>query len=385
MDKTPFYAEAGGQVADKGIIRSENLDLKVVDVQKENDLIIHFCKGKVSSWDSEDIVECKADGSYRTPIRRNHTATHLLHAALKVVLGDQVQQAGSLVHPDYLRFDFTYFEKISKNQIRDIEDIVNMQILINSNLEVSTQSYDEAMSDGVVALFGEKYGDRVRVVSTGEFSSELCGGTHVNRTGDIGLFKITEESSLASGVRRIVAVTGLRSVQVFQDKSETLSELQQHLNCKESELFHRITQLYNDKKELEKKIKELAQSSESDIDSWINKGKKIGSYNLVVKHLDVSDVDDLKRSGDKLLSQIGSGAGVLFSSGSDKPFAVIVITDDLIKQGLDAGSLAKEIGSFMEGGGGGKPHLATAGGRDSSLIPAAIDRTQDLISNKLNV
>ena len=195
---------------------------------------------------------------------------------------------------------------------------------------------------------------------------------------------IRDRSSLASGVRRIVAVTGQRSVQVFQDKSETLSELQQHLNCKESELFHRITQLYNDKKELEKKIKELAQSSESDIDSWINKGKKIGSYNLVVKHLDVSDVDDLKRSGDKLLSQIGSGAGVLFSSGSDKPFAVIVITDDLIKQGLDAGILAKEIGSFMGGGGGGKPHLATAGGRDSSLVPAAIDRTQDLISNKLN-
>ena len=384
LDKTPFYAEAGGQVADKGIIRSENLDLKVVDVQKENDLIIHFCEGKVSSWDSEDIVECKADGSYRAPIKRNHTATHLLHAALKVVLGNQVQQAGSLVHPDYLRFDFTYFEKISKNQIRDIEDIVNMQILINSNLEVSTQSYDEAMADGVVALFGEKYGDQVRVVSTGEFSSELCGGTHVNRTGDIGLFKITEESSLASGVRRIVAVTGQRSVQVFQDKSETLSELQQQLNCKESELFHRITQLYNDKKELEKKIKELAQSSESDIESWINKGKKIGSYSLVVKHLDVPDVDDLKRSGDKLLSQIGSGAGVLFSSGGDKPFAVIVITDDLIKQGLDAGILAKEIGSFMGGGGGGKPHLATAGGRDSSLVPAAIDRTQDLISNKLN-
>ena len=266
LDKTPFYAEAGGQVADKGIIRSENLDLKVVDVQKENDLIIHFCEGKVSSWDSEDIVECKADGSYRAPIKRNHTATHLLHAALKVVLGDQVQQAGSLVHPDYLRFDFTYFEKISKDQIREIEDIVNMQILINNNLDVSTKSYDEAMAGGVVALFGEKYGDQVRVVSTGEFSSELCGGTHVNRTGDIGLFKITEESSLASGVRRIVAVTGQRSVQVFQDKSEILSELQQQLNCKESELFHRITQLYNDKKELEKKIKELAQSSESDIE-----------------------------------------------------------------------------------------------------------------------
>ena len=384
LDKTPFYAESGGQVADKGTIKAEGIDLVVVDVQKNNDMIIHICNGKVESWENIDNVICLADEDYRGPIKRNHTATHLLHAALKTVLGNQVQQAGSLVHPDYLRFDLTYFEKITSDKIREIENLVNSQILINNNLEVSIKSYDEAMRDGVVALFGEKYGDQVRVVSAGDFTSELCGGTHVDRTGDIGLFKITEESSLASGVRRIVAVTGNAALELFQKQSDTLSEIQYKMNCKEEDLSERIIQLYSDKKELEKKIKELIQTDDSDIGSWVNNGQKIGESNIVIELLEISDVDDLKRSGDKLLAQIDSGIGVLFSSGDDKPFAVIVLTDDLIKKGLDAGKLAKEIGSFMGGGGGGKPHLATAGGRDQGSINIAIDQTKNLISNKLN-
>ena len=384
LDRTPFYAESGGQVADKGTIKAEGIDLVVIDVQKNNDMIIHVCKGKVVSWENIDNVICLADEDYRGPIKRNHTATHLLHAALKTVLGNQVQQAGSLVHPDYLRFDLTYFEKITADQLREIENLVNSQILLNNNLEVSIKSYDEAMKDGVVALFGEKYGDQVRVVSAGDFTSELCGGTHVDRTGDIGLFKITEESSLASGVRRIVAVTGNAALELFQKKSDTLSEIQYKMNCKEEDLSERIIQLYNDKKELEKKLKELIQSNESDIGLWVDNSQKIGDSNFVIELLEISDVDDLKRSGDKLLAQIDSGIGVLFSSGDDKPFAVIVLTDDLIKKGLDAGKLAKEIGSFMGGGGGGKPHLATAGGRDKELINSAIDQTKNLISNKLN-
>ena len=206
----------------------------------------------------------------------------------------------------------------------------------------------------------------------------------MDRTGDIGLFKITEESSLASGVRRIVAVTGNAALELFQKRSDTLSEIQYKMNCKEEDLSERIIQLYSDKKELEKKIKELIQTDDSDIGSWVNNGQKIGESNIVIELLEISDVDDLKRSGDKLLAQIDSGIGVLFSSGDDKPFAVIVLTDDLIKKGLDAGKLAKEIGSFMGGGGGGKPHLATAGGRDQGLINIAIDQTKNLISNKLN-
>ena len=243
--------------------------------------------------------------------------------------------------------------------------------------------FNEAKKDGVIALFGEKYGDQVRVVSSGDFSKELCGGTHVDRTGGIGLFKITEESSLASGVRRIVAVTGKIALKMFQNKSNTLGKIQLQMNCKEEELSERIGQLYSEKKILEKKIKELIQTNDSDVDSWIKNSQKIGEYSFVIELIDISNVDHLKRSGDKLLSQINSGVGVLFSSDAHKPSAVIVLTDNLIKQGLDAGNLAKEIGSFMGGGGGGKPHLATAGGRDQAQVQNAIEKTRNLILNKL--
>jgi len=383
LDKTPFYAESGGQVSDRGIIKANGLDLNVIDVQKDNDAIIHICTGKAKSLDNVDSVTCEVDIEYRNSIKRNHTATHLLHAALKIVLGEHVQQAGSLVHPEYLRFDLTCFEKITADQIREIEKLVNSEILINRNLEVSTKSYDEAMKDGVVALFGEKYGHQVRVVSTGKFSSELCGGTHVNGTGDIGMFKITEESSLASGVRRIIAITGNAALEAFQNKSDILSDIQLQLNCNEEDLLQRVAQLYNDKKQLDKKIKQLNQTNESDVSLWIKNSQNIGDFKLVIELLEISDIDEIKRSGDKLLEHIGSGIGILFSSGDDKPFAVIVLTDDLIKNGLNAGKLAKEIGAFMGGGGGGKPHLATAGGRDKTLVKNAIDQTQKLISRSL--
>jgi len=270
------------------------------------------------------------------------------------------------------------------DNIHKIENIVNSQILLNNNIEVSVKSFDEAKKDGVIALFGEKYGDQVRVVSSGDFSKELCGGTHVDRTGGIGLFKITEESSLASGVRRIVAVTGKTALEMFQNKSNTLGKIQVQMNCKEEELPERVGQLFSEKKILEKKIKELIQTNDSDVDSWIKNSQKIGEYSFVIELINISDVDHLKRSGDKLLSQIDSGVGVLFSSDAHKPSAVIVLTDNLIKQGLDAGNLAKEIGSFMGGGGGGKPHLATAGGRDQAQVQNAIEKTRNLILNKLN-
>ena len=225
----------------------------------------------------------------------------------------------------------------------------------------------------------------MRVVSTGEFSNELCGGTHVDSTGDIGMFKIIEESSLASGVRRIVAITGNAALEVFQNKSDILSDIQLQLNCKEEDLLNRISQLYNDKKKLDKKIKELSQTNESDISQWVNNSQNVGEYKFVIELLDISDVEEVKRSGDKLLAQLASGVGILFSLGSEKPFAVIVLTDDLISNGLNAGKMAKEIGAFMGGGGGGKPHLATAGGRDKKMVKDAIEQTQKLILNTLKL
>ena len=383
LDKTPFYAESGGQVGDRGSISFDGVDLTVIDVQKQNEMIVHLCKGEVSNWSKANSVKCSVDEDHRNNVKRNHTATHLLHAALKSVLGDQVQQAGSLVHPNYLRFDLTYFEKISKVQIREIEKIVNSQILINSTLNVSIKAYDEAIKNGVVALFGEKYGDQVRVVSTGKFSNELCGGTHVNSTGDIGLLKIIEESSLASGVRRIVAVTGSAALELFQNQSDLIFDIQRKFNCNEDELSNRINTLYEDKKSLEKKLKQLNQSDDSEILLWIKDSMEVGDHVLVMRNLSIEDSDELKRLGDRLIAKIESGIGVLFNDGNDKPSAVIVVSDNLVKEKINAGVLAKQIGSFMGGGGGGKPHLATAGGRDSSAIKEAMEKTKELITNSL--
>ena len=383
LDKTPFYAESGGQVGDRGSISFDGVDLTVIDVQKQNEMIVHLCKGEVSNWSKANSVKCSVDEDHRNNVKRNHTATHLLHAALKSVLGDQVQQAGSLVHPNYLRFDLTYFEKISKAQIREIEKIVNSQILINSTLNVSIKAYDEAIKNGVVALFGEKYGDQVRVVSTGKFSNELCGGTHVNSTGDIGLLKIIEESSLASGVRRIVAVTGSAALELFQNQSDLIFDIQRKFNCNEDELSNRINTLYEDKKSLEKKLKQLNQSDDSEILLWIKDSIEVGDHVLVMRNLSIEDSDELKRLGDRLIAKIESGIGVLFNDGNDKPSAVIVVSDNLVKEKINAGALAKQIGSFMGGGGGGKPHLATAGGRDSSAIKEAMEKTKELITNSL--
>ena len=193
LDKTPFYAESGGQVSDKGKITGKNIDLNVLNVRNENQLSVHICEGTFKF--SDPNVFCKVDKTRRQNAMCNHTATHLMHKALKTVLGDHVNQAGSMVHPDYLRFDLTHFEKINQNQIEEIEKIVNDQIIENKKLDISIKSYDTAKKEGAEALFGEKYGDQVRVVKVGDFSNELCGGTHVTRTGDIGMFKIIEESS----------------------------------------------------------------------------------------------------------------------------------------------------------------------------------------------
>jgi alanyl-tRNA synthetase len=384
LDKTPFYPESGGQVGDRGKISFDGVDLNVIDVQNYNGMVIHLCKGVVLDWSKMVSVQCIVNEAYRSSVKRNHTATHLLHAALKSELGDQVQQAGSLVHPNYLRFDLTYFEKITSVQIKRIENIVNSQILLNIALNTSVQAYDEAISSGVVALFGEKYGDHVRVVSTGKFSNELCGGTHVNNTGDIGLFKIIEESSLASGVRRIVAVTGIAALDLFQNQADIIFDMQRMLNCKQEELLKRINQLCEDKKLLEKKIKHLNQSDDSEIIGWIKNASKVGDYTVVIELLSIEGADELKRVGDRLISKIKSGVGVLFNNANDKPSAIVVVSEDLVRKKINAGILAKTIGSFMGGGGGGKPQLATAGGREFGTIDKAIVDTKKLILKSLN-
>ncbi|MDP6340196.1 MAG: alanine--tRNA ligase [Candidatus Marinimicrobia bacterium] len=382
LDQTPFYAESGGQIGDTGMIKGDGIDLTVNDVKKNNDSFIHFCTGSIKEK-AGGKVECQVDGEQRENIRKNHTATHLMHQALKLVLGDHVHQAGSLVHSDYLRFDLTHFEKLNPGQIREIETIINREVLVNNDLNVSVKSFDDAKKEGAVAMFGEKYGNHVRVVTVADFSKELCGGTHVDRTGDIGFFKIMEESSLAAGVRRIVAVTGPKAVEYVQTQAAALEAVQSQLNCGTDMVVERVDQLLTQKKELEKELKQRRKTGAAfNVKALVDSGEKVGDYSVVVQMTDAGSLDELKDLGDTLLGGLKSGVGVLGADG-DKPMAVVVVSQNLVKAGIKAGALAKGIGAEMGGGGGGKPHLATAGGKDSEGLKSAMDKSFEIVEKAI--
>ena len=306
-----------------------------------------------------------------------------MHKALKEILGDHVQQAGSLVHPNYLRFDLTHFEKITSDEICKIESLVNREILINSELEISIKSFDDAKKEGAIAMFGEKYGEQVRVITVARFSKELCGGTHVDRTGDIGFFKIVEESSLASGVRRLVAVTGPKAVEYVQNQSSILESLKAQLNCGTDLVSERVDQLLSQKKELEKDLKKHKKTGSSfNVKLLVDSSKSVGDYKIVVQMTDATSLDELKDLGNELLIGIKSGVGVLGAEG-EKPMVVVVVSDDLVKKGMKAGDLAKTIGAKMGGGGGGKPHLASAGGKDLTSLKSAMKKSIQIIKEAL--
>ena len=377
LDQTPFYAESGGQVGDRGKITGENISLDVIDVKNENQSIIHVCQGLFQY--SNSLIKCSVEKTFRDKVRNNHTATHLMHKALKNILGNHVNQAGSLVHPDYLRFDLTHFEKITEEQIEKIEKMVNSQILANTKLDVSIESYDDAKNQGAEALFGEKYGNEVRVVKVGEYSLELCGGTHVNRTGDIGTFKIIEESSLSSGVRRIVALTGTGALKEVQKNSSIIHSLQQKFNVPSSEIINKVNTLINEKKDLEKKIK---QRSFGNLQANIfDDAEKIGDTTFIVKKVSVGSMDELKSLGDQVFKKLPGGIAVLFSEGEEKPMALVVVAKEFNKKGVIAGDIARKIGKIMGGGGGGKPHMATAGGKDNSVLNPALEEAYNMIKD----
>ena len=382
LDKTPFYAESGGQIGDKGTIKGEEIDLTVADVKKDEDVFIHYCEGTIGK-DAGGSVKCEVDNNWRKNIRKNHTATHLMHKALKIVLGDHVQQAGSLVHPDYLRFDLTHFEKITPEEIRKIENIVNEEVLKNKEIGISNKSFDEAKKEGAMAIFGEKYGDKVRVITVGDFSKELCGGTHVDHTGDIGFFKIIEESSLAAGVRRIVGVTGPKAVEYVQDQSKALASVAFQLNCSLEQLDERVGQLLSKKKSLEKELKQRKKTGSAfNVKSLVDGGQSLRGHTVVVQMTEARSMDELKDLGDVLLNGLKSGVGVLGAEG-EKPMLVVVVSSNLVEGGMKAGDLAKKIGLVMGGGGGGKPHMATAGGKNSKALKSAMDASFEIIKDTI--
>jgi len=382
LDKTPFYAESGGQIGDTGFITSDEIDLTVIDTLKNDEEFIHVCKGDFSPPKKDTQLLCRVNKSRRDLIRQNHTATHLLQAALQEVLGDHIHQAGSLVTEQYLRFDMTHYEKTTESELHQVESLVNNVIRENQLVNSSVQSFEDAKRSGAQALFGEKYGDEVRVINVGEFSNELCGGTHVNRTGDIGLFLITEESSLASGVRRIVAVTGQNAYKKVHEQTTILSELQKVLKVPPKEMTDRVTQILKQRKDLEKKLLQN-KSGRVDIKQILQQGSAVGDPILVVQTIDVDSMNELKSIGDKLYDQLKNGIGVLGMRGEKKPAIVVVISQQLVESGLKAGEIAKTIGGFMNGGGGGKPHLATAGGKDNELLEGAMKKAKEYLTDLL--
>ena len=383
LDQTPFYPESGGQIGDTGFILIGNENLTVLDCQKSGEEIHHICSGNFNNDILSAPVSCKVDFDRRQRIRKNHTATHLLHAALKKTLGEHVHQAGSLVHPEYLRFDLTHSEKISNQEIIEIENLVNDEIQKNIQLEIDIKEFDVAKSEGAEALFGEKYGDEVRVISIGDFSMELCGGTHVSRTGDIGILKVTEENSLAAGVRRLVAVTGPEAINHIQKHADIIHELQGILGTKADEISYRVNHLIDERKELEKKLKHKRTSSNFNPKALMEGCIKFNDISILVSDVESESLDELKVFGDKMLNALGSGIAVLGSGRGDKPSVVIVVTNDIINKGVDAGKLAKIIGDEMGGGGGGKPSLATAGGKDISTYDIVMKKSIDLIKSEL--
>jgi len=378
LDRTPFYAESGGQIGDTGTITGENFSFSVLDVQKSGNEYIHI--GKVEKGSIEEIksVQAQIDSNRRNEIRRNHTATHLLHQALKEVLGEHVQQAGSLVAPRLLRFDLTHYEQINIHQLREIEFKINEIILQNLEVDTQVKPYEDAKSDGAMSLFGEKYDDLVRVVNVPGFSMELCGGTHVKRTGDIGAFKITSESALAAGVRRITALTGASVHEFINQQENILTEVKTALKCAENEIPLRLKAMLEQRKQLEKQLQQFKRNSVSSlVVQLVSSAKEIGRLKLVIHEMD--DPGDLRELGDQFRQAFKSnGISLIGTVIKNKPMVMCAVTDDLTNK-VKAGNIVKEVGAVMGGGGGGKPHIATAGGSDVSRLTEALSHGEKII------
>lgn len=358
-DRTPFYSESGGQISDTGIIILGGEKYLVDNVKKINDSIIHICDKEIEPLVGQ-IAHLKVDIKRRKKIMRNHSATHLLHEALYQVLGNHIKQAGSLVSPDYLRFDFNHYEKVSKEDLKRIEELVNDKIYDSINVEIKEMELKEAQKNPKIKMFfGDKYGDIVRVVTMdSKYSIELCGGTHVKNTSEIGIFKIISESSIAAGIRRIEAITGDA---VYNYLYDLLDQIQNY--------SLKIDDLNEKFKQLEKELKSLKfDDLSNEINEWIKNSIKIDNINIITKKIDVNSMEELRDIAQKLRDIIGkNGIGLLATELNSKAQLCCVVTDDL-KNKIPASKLVKEAAIILGGSGGGKNHLATAGGKDISKI-----------------
>lgn len=382
FDKTVFYAESGGQAADFGIIKAKNFEGKVIDVHKQKEIYMHtveIVKGEIKKGEE---VSLEIDVKRRDSIKRNHTATHLLHKALRTVVGEHVHQAGSMVTDERLRFDFSHFEALTKEQIVKIEQIVNEQIFENMEVKISHMDINEAKAKGAQALFGDKYGDVVRVVEAGDYSMELCGGTHVSNTGEIGLFNIVTEQGIAAGTRRIEATTGYGTYKAVVEMENELDAIAEVLKTDtkglEKKVLKLVQELKDAQKDLERANSKLATYEAS---SLFDNALEINGVKVILKAFEGKDADSLREIVDKAKDKLKSCVVVLGTNNEKAVFAVGV-TGDLTSK-VKAGELVKELAKVTGGNGGGRPDFAQAGGKDGHLVPEALDLAKKLLSEKL--
>jgi alanyl-tRNA synthetase len=387
LDHTPFYAEAGGQVGDVGKLVALDGDREVAHVTDTyypvSGLIVHKAEAR-GALRVGDVVTAKVDVERRNATRRNHTATHLLQASLRKTLGTHVKQAGSLVAPDRLRFDFTHYAALDEQDLLDIEDLVNGEILKNEEVVTKVMDLDEAVNTGAMALFGEKYADQVRVLTIDDFSKELCGGTHVRRTGDIGLFKIVSEGSVAAGTRRIEAVTGEGVLKQLRQASETLALLAGSLRAKPDELLPAVEKLTESEKKLRKELEaQQMKRAASQAGDLAKEAQEVKGVRVVAARVEVTDRSAMRQMVDDLRAKLQSGVIVLGSVADGKVSLIAAVTKDLTNR-LDAGKIVKQAAVLVEGSGGGRKDLAEAGGKNPAKLDESIRAVPSIIESMLN-
>jgi alanyl-tRNA synthetase len=385
LDKTPFYAESGGQVGDTGYLEKGDMRFDVRDTTKSG--LAHLHRGVIALGELRkgDIVHAVVDDHIRQATKLNHSATHLLHAALRKVLGEHVQQKGSLVDSQRLRFDFSHFEAISAQQLREIEDMVNEQLRLNTLVAIEVTDIETAKSRGAMALFGEKYGDQVRVLTMGDgFSVELCGGTHVSRTGDIGLLRMTNESGIAAGVRRIEAVTGSAALGLIHEGDDQLRQIGQIVKGTRETVLEKVSMLVERTRQMEKDIEQLqaklASAAGSDMAAEV---QLLGGMQVLVKRVDKHDGKALLALVDQLKNKLGSAVVLLAGEQDGKVVLVAGVTKDLTAQ-VKAGDLIRNAAAVVAGKGGGRPDMAQGGGTDVDAIDRALSEAVTWLAQQSN-